>query len=91
MRKLVLSAAAASAFLLAGANAPVNAAVGITAAPSMQIAVDNANAVEEVRYVCRHRYYSSRRVCWWQPRPRIYRPYRHYHRPYRYYHRRHWR
>ena len=22
---------------------------------------------EDVAYVCRHRYYSSRRVCWWRP------------------------
>src|SRR3954462_5827872 len=31
--------------------------------------------VEDVAYVCSHRYYSSRRACWWRPGG-YYRPYR---------------
>jgi hypothetical protein len=36
-------------------------------AAGIQAAIADTSAVEDVAYVCRHRYYSSRRVCWWTP------------------------
>jgi hypothetical protein len=36
-------------------------------ASSLQTAIDAGSDVVDVAYVCRHRYYSSRRVCWWTP------------------------
>jgi hypothetical protein len=50
----------------------------------MEMALDDMSALENAAYVCRHRYYSSRRVCWWTPGRRYYRPYRSYRR-WRYY------
>jgi hypothetical protein len=66
MRKLLLSLTAASALVAAASLAPANA-MTVGTAPTMQAAVDNASSLEDVAYVCRHRYYSSRRVCWWRP------------------------
>jgi hypothetical protein len=68
MRPLLLSLTAASALMAAASMAPAHA-MAVGTAPSMQAAVDNAGVLQDVRYVCRHRYYSSRRVCWWQPGP----------------------
>ncbi|MBN8964231.1 MAG: hypothetical protein J0H89_02380 [Rhizobiales bacterium] len=66
MRPFLLSLTAASALVAAASLAPANAMV-VGTAPSMQAAVDNASVLEDAAYVCRHRYYSSRRVCWWRP------------------------
>jgi hypothetical protein len=52
--------------MAAASMAPANA-MAVGTAPSMQAAIDNASALEDAAYVCRHRYYSSRRVCWWRP------------------------
>lgn len=75
MRKLVLSLTAATALLAA---APSAQAMTPGTAAGLATALDNAVAIEQAAYVCRHRYYSSRRVCWWRPT---------YRRPWR---RRHW-
>jgi phage terminase large subunit-like protein len=48
-------------------------------ASGIQAAIDGTSAVEDVAYVCRHRYYSSRRACFWTPGG-YYRPYRRYRR-----------
>ena len=66
MRKILLSLAAASALVAAASVAPANA-MTVGTAPGIQAALDGTSAVEDVAYVCRHRYYSSRRVCWWTP------------------------
>jgi hypothetical protein len=66
MRKLVLSLTAASAMIAAASVVPAQA-MGVGTASGIQTAIDNASAIEDVAYVCRHRYYSSRRVCFWRP------------------------
>ena len=64
---------------------PANAiTIGTGAAHGIQSAVEDGNLVEDVAYVCRHRGYSSRRVCWWQPGGGYYRGYRGGYRGYRY-------
>jgi hypothetical protein len=68
MRKTLLSLTAASAIVAAApiAIAPASA-MTVGTASGIQAAIDGASAIEDVAYVCRHRYYSSRRVCWWTP------------------------
>ena len=78
MRKTLLSLAAASALMAAAPIVPANA-MTVGTASGIQAAIDGTSTVEDVAYVCRHRYYSSRRVCWWTPNYR-----------YRYWRRRHW-
>jgi hypothetical protein len=66
MRKLLLSLAAASALVAAGAVAPANA-MSVGMAAGLKAAIADTSMVDDVAYVCRHRYWSSRRVCWWRP------------------------
>src|SRR3954453_22637665 len=76
MRKLVLSLTVASAIVTAtSVIAPAQAMTAGTAS-AIETAIDNLSAVEDAAYVCRHRYYSSRRACFWRPGYR-YRGYRH--------------
>jgi hypothetical protein len=79
MRKILLSLAAASAIVSAASLAPVSAnAMTPGTASGIRAAIEDTSAIEDVRMVCRHRYYSSRRVCFWQPGGYYYRP--HYRR-----------
>jgi hypothetical protein len=66
MRKILLSLTAASAIVAAASVVPASA-MTVGTASGIQAAIDGTSAVEDVAYVCRHRYYSSRRVCWWRP------------------------
>ena len=66
MRKTLLSLTAASAIVAAASIVPASA-MTVGTASGIQAAIDGTSAVEDVAYVCRHRYYSSRRVCWWTP------------------------
>ena len=85
MQRTLLSVAAAAAIVSTAALLPIRAnAMGVGTAAAIDNALSGISAVEDVRYVCRWRY--GRRVCWWVPGVRYYRPYR-YHRPYRYYRR----
>ena len=81
MRKILLSIAAASAIVSAASLAPASA-MTVGTASGMRAAIDNASVLDEVRYVCVHRYYSARR-CWWRPGGYYYRPYRYRGRYYR--------
>ena len=83
MRKLVLSLTAASAIVAATSIIVPAQAMTVGTTSAIETAIDNLSAVEEAAYVCRHRYYSSRRVCWWRPGYR-HRGYR-WHRGYRRY------
>jgi hypothetical protein len=80
MRKLVLSLTAASAMLAAASIIAPAQAMTVGTASGVEMAIDNLSAVEEAAYVCRHRYYSSRRACFWRPSYRAYRGYRGYRR-----------
>jgi hypothetical protein len=77
MRKVLLSLTAAAAFASAASLAPSRAdAMTVGTAAGVRGALEDTSMIEDVRYVCSHRYYSSRRNCWWQPdRYRSYRPY----------------
>ena len=66
MRKVLLSLTAASAIVAAASVVPASA-MTVGTASGIQAAIADASVLDEVRYVCRHRGYSSRRVCWWRP------------------------
>jgi hypothetical protein len=68
MRKVLLSLVAAAATTAAAALAPAQAMTPGTAS-GIQAAFADTSLLDEVRYVCRHRFYTSRRVCWWRPGP----------------------
>jgi hypothetical protein len=68
MRKLLLSFAAASAVMTALVLAPAQA-MTVGTASRLQAALADTILLEEARYVCHHRFYTSRRVCWWRPGP----------------------
>lgn len=67
MRKLLLSLTAATAVAAAAVSIAPASAMTVGTASSMQAAIDEASAIDQVVYVCRHRYFTSRRVCWWRP------------------------
>jgi hypothetical protein len=65
--QILLCLTAASAIVAAASIAPASA-MTVGTASGIQAAINGTSAVEDVAYVCRHRYYSSRRVCWWTHR-----------------------
>jgi hypothetical protein len=68
MRKLLVSFAAASAIMTTLILAPAQA-MTVGTASGLQTALANTSLLEDARYVCHHRFYTSRRVCWWRPGP----------------------
>lgn len=72
MRRFVLSLTAAATIITAGSMVAPAQAMTPGTASGVQTAVDNVVAIEQAAYVCRHRYYSSRRVCFWRPTYRRY-------------------
>ena len=81
MNRTLLSLATAVTIVSGATLVPSQAsALGMGAAAAIDLAVQDMNMMEDVRYVCRHRYHSSRRVCWWVPVRRYYRPHRYYRR-----------
>jgi hypothetical protein len=77
MRKVLLSLTAVSAFAVAAAATPAGA-MTVGTASVIQDALAGESLVQDAAYVCRHRFYTSRRVCYWTPRHR--RPWRRYRR-----------
>ncbi len=81
MNRTLLSLAAAAAIVSAATLLPTRAdAMGVGTAAAVDVALADMSVLEDARYVCRHRYYSSRRVCFWSGGRRHYRPYRGYRR-----------
>ena len=82
MRRILLSLIAALTIVSAASLAPTSGANAMTPSTAAGImnAAEDLNLMEDVRYVCRHRYYSSRRVCFWRGGYGYYRPYRGYRR-----------
>jgi hypothetical protein len=77
MRKIILSLAAVAAIVSAASLVPSRAdAMTVGTASAIEAAIAGTSAVQDVAYVCRHRYYSSRRVCSWVPGSRHPRPWR---------------
>jgi hypothetical protein len=66
MRHVLLSLSAASTILIAASTIPASAMTVGTAA-GIRAGLAETSAVDPVVYVCRHRYLTSRRVCWWRP------------------------
>lgn len=66
MRRVLLSLSAASTILVAASMMPASAMTVGTAA-GVQAGIAETSAVDQVVYVCRHRYFTSRRLCWWRP------------------------
>lgn len=66
MRRVLLSLTAASIIVSAAALAPASA-MTVGTAPGIKAGLAETSAVDEVVYVCRHRYFTSRRLCWWRP------------------------
>ena len=66
MRRALLSLAAASTILTAAALMPASA-MTVGTASGIRAGVAETSAVDQVVYICRHRYFTSRRLCWWRP------------------------
>jgi hypothetical protein len=71
MRKSLLTIAAAVLFAMATPSA--SQAMTLGTASGVRSAIEQSASVEDVVYVCRHRAWSSRRLCWWQPAYRSWR------------------
>jgi hypothetical protein len=75
MRRVLLSFTAASIILSVAALTPTSAmTVGTASGISAGLAA--TSTIDEVVYVCRHRYFTSRRLCWWRPGGYSWRPWR---------------
>lgn len=66
MRRLLLSLAAASAMVATASVLPASA-MTVGSAPALQAALADQALVQDAAYTCRHRFYTSRRICWWSP------------------------
>ena len=44
-------------------------AMTVGTASGIEAALADTSVLDDVVYVCRHRFYSTRRVCWWRPGP----------------------
>ena len=66
MRFVLLSLTAASIVVSASALTPASAMM-VGTAPGIKAGLTETSAVDQVVYVCRHRYFTSRRLCWWRP------------------------
>jgi hypothetical protein len=65
---MLLSLTAVTAIAAAAVIAPQPAgAMSVRTVAGVQAAVAGTSPAAQVAYVCRHRYYTSRRVCWWRP------------------------
>lgn len=72
MSKTLLSLAAAAAIVSSAALLPTRAdAMTVGTVAGIQAAIDGTNLIEDVRYVCRHRWNTSGRRCYWRPARRI--------------------
>jgi hypothetical protein len=80
MRRILLSLTAASAIVSITALAASAGAMTVGIASGLRAALEETSVLDEVVYVCRHRYYTSRRVCWWRPGGYSWRPWRRWRR-----------
>jgi hypothetical protein len=66
MRRVLLSLTAAS-IVLSSAALTSASAMTVGTATGIKAGLAETSAIDEVVYVCRHRYWTSRRLCWWRP------------------------
>jgi len=68
MHKSLLSLAAATVVMSTAALLPTRAdAMTVGTAAAVEAAMAGVGLVEDARYVCRHRFYTSGRRCFWRP------------------------
>jgi transketolase C-terminal domain/subunit len=67
MRGILISVAAVVALSAMPPVATEAGAFGVRSAPAIREAVATTRLMEDVRRVCRHRTWTSRRVCFWKP------------------------
>jgi hypothetical protein len=67
MRKTLFAFGAAMS-ILATPLPPAHATTAGTAAVVRAARIE-ASLLDDVKYVCHHRFYTSRRICWWRPEP----------------------
>ena len=72
MRAIVLSLSVAAAIAASALSAPAHAVTAGTAS-AIEAALAQEAVVQNAAYVCRHRFYTSRRICWWRPSFRYWR------------------
>ncbi len=78
MRRLLIAITAAAAVLSAvGVTTGRADAMTVGTASGVRAAMEDVAAMQDVAYVCRHRYYTSGRYCFWTGY-RVYRPYRYW-------------
>jgi hypothetical protein len=66
MRKLLLTLVAACAVVFAACSAPA-AVMSAGTAPGLKAAATAASPVTEAVYICKQRYWSGKRYCYWRP------------------------
>jgi hypothetical protein len=66
MRSVVIATAAAAAIVAVASSTPARA-MTVGTASAIEAALADSDLVQEAAYVCRHRFYTSRRLCWWRP------------------------
>lgn len=66
MRTLVLSLTAATAILAAVSALPAGA-ITLRAVPGLKAATADVSDLTEVVYICKQRYWSGKRYCYWRP------------------------
>ena len=74
MRSVLLSLTAAS-IVLSVALTPASA-MTVGTASGIKAGLAETSTIDEVIYQCRHRYFTSRRMCWWRPGGYSWRPWR---------------
>jgi lipopolysaccharide biosynthesis regulator YciM len=54
-------------------GAPRAHAMTAGTASALEAALAQQSLVQDAAYICRHRFYTSRRICWWRPSWRYWR------------------
>jgi hypothetical protein len=67
MHRTLLSLATAAVVSTAAFLPSQASAMTIGTAPGIAAAIEASNLLEDVRYVCRHRWNTSGRRCYWRP------------------------
>jgi hypothetical protein len=66
MHRTILAVTGAAVIVSAASLMPAKA-MTVGTVPGIEAALAETDALHEVPYVCRHRFYTSRRLCWWRP------------------------
>ena len=64
--KTLLAIPVAAAIVTAASLTPAHA-MTVGTATALETLLAETATLQEAAYVCRHRFYTSRRICWWRP------------------------